>query len=842
MNGKLNCSLHADNAAFTKLRHLENRVSQVETNIDNVESQVTELDGTLQDALTGLEEKVETLTLNASVADVETLDAVTVISDKVNTIDITATAIDASVIDVESLRVDALQGTTIVNTEEVIATTGKFTETQTGTANNETTNTETLNVDGETHLKGITTVDGDIIFTKDTGLSKLEGNYLEIEASNVVIDNKNKNEYALLVPGIDGDALFGGSVAVQDTLVAKNLIVAEEAYFDKLHLNDTTVLDNPTLKNITEIDELTDKVLDIDRNGKLIRKFVSGGSEGTVANALIANETEYTYELLDKYKQVEGNNNCHVILSNTAEYIFNIAGTSNAYLKNSNGLMYEFEDSTRTGLFMQVLSIAHNNVFYVIVPTLDDEGENVLSAELRKINLYNMNVEYTIDVSEYFAMPITNLQRYITWIPSYNGNILSEDKPVLPIAGSTKYFDLVTGNLLTRTDTFSYSTRYYLSKTDTWYMLQVSADEWCTNNKYASIEDAALIDTPILEGDVYVFDAPVYCYDTDNILFYISRGYTFNFNYTGTMVYRDENNDKVFIEPENILFNGVSFETNIYNNKCYVVNEYVNKIPNILERVRIDKTQANFTDVPITAETIIIEDIETSTIEVGGMFFYEGEWYHKRMSTKAELLDFVKTNTENKNFKILFDGNISFSDADFPERISSADIVGTYQVYDSGDNSLQFNGSTIDLMYNAYNLLDVIEFYKFNTVVSFEGLQNMTCLHLNDCSFQLENPNNLGFGQYQPYVKCTRCNNVQVTSELMESPIQINLNNCTNVKVNSVPTSETVPTFNVTISDSDRCYVPLATEAENITFKQRGAGGNVVLNTNDYTQVQPTWD
>ena len=40
MDGRMNCHLTAENAAFAKLRYLDNRVSQVEEELADVEQQV----------------------------------------------------------------------------------------------------------------------------------------------------------------------------------------------------------------------------------------------------------------------------------------------------------------------------------------------------------------------------------------------------------------------------------------------------------------------------------------------------------------------------------------------------------------------------------------------------------------------------------------------------------------------------------------------------------------------------------------------------------------------------------------------------------------------------------
>lgn len=306
MDGQLNCRLVSDSAAHTKIRHLENRVVETETRLDVLEQETTQLDEALQDALTNLGEKVETDSVDTTSLSANTVEAVNVISDNINTGDLTATAIDVETISVDNLEnVNVLHGKT-VDVEKTIATIGQFTETQTTTANNSTTNTATLNVDGETNLTGQVNIDGDMTFTKDNGLSKLQGNYLEIDAANVVIDNKNDAEYALYVPGVNGDALFGGSVAVQDTLAAKNIVVTETAVINNAQLDSNAVLENPTFENIAETMDISDKALDIDENGKLVRKHVGGSAfdgmsfyDGKFYDKVVTNTRELLDYILD---------------------------------------------------------------------------------------------------------------------------------------------------------------------------------------------------------------------------------------------------------------------------------------------------------------------------------------------------------------------------------------------------------------------------------------------------------------------------------------------------------------------------------------------------------------
>mgnify|MGYP006976581506 CR=1 FL=1 len=873
MDGRLNCGLAAQSAAHTKIRHLENQVRETIEQVDRLGDQVLEINNALDDHITQVSEQLDTNKVIADIVDADTVEATNVISDNVNTLDLTATTIEAETIDVDNLEnVNVLHGKT-VDVEKTIATIGQFTETQTTTANNTTTNTEELNVDGETNLTGQVNIDGNVTFTKDNGLSKLQGNYLEIDAANVVIDNKNSAEYALYVPGINGDALFGGSVAVQDTLAAKNLIVTEETFIKNLKLDEGTVLNDPVLENITETQELTDKALDIDENGKLVRKFVAGGSAGSVASALIANETRYNYDLLDKYKQVEDENAAfHIILSDTANYTFYPSLNGNAYLENNNGQRYVFEDGPYASLMMTVLSITHNNILYAIIPAFDTEMENVLSAELRKINLNNMQVEYSIDVSEYFAGSIQDLQTLVTWLPTQFGNVLSEDKPVLAIAGTNKYFDLVSGNLLTRDENFTGGNTYYLSKTDTWYTLS-GVMKWATNNKYTSIEDAALIDTPYLENDSWIFDAPVFEYG-DNELTWINAGVSNTLQLNGKGIFcRDENDNKVFITTGSLIFNDVEYATNLYNDIGYVVNEYIATTSYQVEKVKIDRTIANFTDVPVTAETITIndkatiEDIETSTIdaevvktidaEIDGMKFYKGKWYDKIVGTTRELIDYV-LDTTNKNldetYKILYTGSSINFDAQFmPDtEIPNAQVVGTYKVYSNSDDNvsvLNFGNSDYNPFTVGYHLFKHMHFYGFETNFDVSNnnassmMSGISNVHINNCTFYYRNPTSAAVSSGVVYLD--KCNNVAFIANGIKWPTtaQVSLSNCNNVRVASLAL-DTNRKVDIRMRNCGNCFVAVDSLASEILFVQNGGGSNLVVHyqtQTEGTKIEPTY-
>lgn len=245
MDGKLNCHLTAENAAFTKLRHLENRVTETETRIDVLEQEATQLDEALQNALENFQEAVVTENVDTGLLRADSIGTAILTTDDIITGEMTANFIEAETINVDSLNAEALRGK-IIDTEEIISTTAQFTETQTTTANSSTTNTAELNVDGETSLTGQVNIAGNVTFTRDNGLSKIQGNYLEIDVTQ---------------------------------------FVANTATIDEAQLGENSVLNNPTFENIKQTQEVSSTCIDLDEDGKFIRVNI-GSSTEVVSTAL----------------------------------------------------------------------------------------------------------------------------------------------------------------------------------------------------------------------------------------------------------------------------------------------------------------------------------------------------------------------------------------------------------------------------------------------------------------------------------------------------------------------------------------------------------------------------
>ena len=860
MDGRMNCHLTAENAAFTKLRHLENRVVETETRLDVLEQETTQLDEALQNALTSLGEKVETESVDTTSLNADTVDATHIEADSITTPELTATTIEAESIDVDNLEnVNVLHGKT-VDVEKTIATIGQFTETQTTTANNSTTNTEELNVSNEANLTGQVNIDGDMTFTKDNGLSKLQGNYLEIDAANVVIDNKNDAEYALYVPGINGDALFGGSVAVQDTLATKNLMVTEEAHFSNLTLNENTVLDNPTLENIAQTQELTDKALDIDENGKLVRKFVAGGSAGTVANALIANETRYVSELNPILQRAEDDIN----------YVFQV--DTNTFIP----MVYDEERPDEPLAAIPngdaadpFLTCSHlDNIYYI-------KGSEYLK--------YNITTGATTVVAQ-----IDESKTYVT-MSIFFGKVLNEDIPVYYCANDNKMYSLLDGSELEVSfNSDEEVLTVYADKNGKTYKGIISTD-----TSFNSILDEGqgvlfeVPDRPDDDGKGYAVNCPAAILDMDNdrmgvinggqqvdvegeALFYrLVKDGTYIYSAMGLVYTYNESDTYAVLQP-----------STVYNYGYFAGFDYITNTPHQVEKVKIDRTQADFTDVPVTADTITadtitindkatIKDIETSTIEtstidaevvktidaeVDGMTFYRGKWYDKVFSSAKPLVDYILDTTDKspyQTYNILFTGNVlDFRAADLPNTtITSSQVIGTYKVYsDSNDDvrELNFVEAGYDPLAIGFRLFNSIYFYGFETQLDVASKDSTKCLHLNNCTLHFKD--NYGASTSVGTFKLNKCNNVSITATDINwsSFPGAQWENCNNVQLRywGFIQGGTYSSMNIWMVDCNDCYIAVPPiNIKTVSFGQVGKGNNLVVHfQSEYgTKKEPTY-
>ena len=860
MNVKLSCSVTAENAAFTKIRHLENRMDETDKKLDEVEQQVLENTDAFNEHVTQVSKKLETKELSATSATANNATFTNAEVSNLNASDVTATTITAETINVDNLEnVNVLHGKT-VDVDKTIATIGQFAETHTTEANNTTTNTTELNVSTEANLTGQVNIDGNLTFTKDNGLSKLQGKYLEVDAANVVINNKDKEAYALYVPGIYGQALFGGSVAVQDTLLAKNLVVAGDVLMNGLKLGEGTELTNPTFKGIKGTNELTTTALVIDSEGKLVSKKISSEVEGAVASSLVCKKEIINSTLLDEWKFTEDNPVYKVPVSSKAQFVIKEL-TGEIQLVNENGNQMKVSDIGVT-IESALYSVVHKNFVYVIKPTV--ENGNTFKCVIIPINTNTMEVSPSFDITQYFGevsssdlsgdifSVVTNKAIYQ---PAAYGMVLSEDVPTIGFIGTNTYINLSTMEVKTRDTAFG-NKWCVLSKNDNWIELSgpVLGEDgyYCTNGKYSSVEDAALgvpaceyildKDTNKISIQLFYVDAPVFGMNNRNSLVYLDGGNIKNVAFSdipGHSTYSDafgtvdkDGKPAYFGQGSIIAYNSL-YTCNVYLTGGYYPREYFNTTTSYVETIVIDDTK----------------------VEVNGSTFYDGVWYDKVVSSTNALIDFITKKKVNKRYKVLSLGNIAFDTSDssqFPKEFTSNDIYGTFDIYHLRDNSqtfkLELNG-TQGTATRISKLIDACHWHGFNTRVSllfcnnalFRILfpdDNVSYLHINDCNLEF-NTNNTGRNS-KYYLGISDSNNVTYSrvvipdnlfSDAENKKVDLTLTNCYNIVFNDDNSTSNVSYSysKLLFNFSDRCEANIYSLTSNVS-KQSGPGYNFVYN------------
>lgn len=623
MDGKLNCSMTAENAAFTKIRHLENRVVETEIRLDVLEQETTQLDEALQNALTNLGEKVETENVDTVTLNADIVDATNVEADIITTPELTATNVNAESIDVDNLEnVNVLHGKT-VDVEKTIATIGQFTETQTTVANNSTTNTEELNVSNETNLTGQVNIDGNVTFTKDNGLSKLQGNYLEIDAANVVIDNKNNAEYALYVPGVNGDALFGGSVAVQDTLAAKNLAVTGETYF-----KDGITLDNPKLENIEDGGYST-TALDVDSNGKVVKVKLAANIPGA-AEMLEANVTRYTSELNPiLQRDTDDSNFVFQVDTNTFIPMVYDNTTDETTVTIPNG---DVGDINTTCSHL-------DNIYYI-------KGSEYLK--------YNITTRTTTVVAQ-----IDESKHYRT-MSIIGGKVLNEDIPAYWCYEDNKMYSLLDGSELE----FSFTVgpqdeviTVYADKNRKTYIDIISTDT--SFNSILDEGQGVLFEVPgdkDGEGEGYAVDCPAIILDMDNGRIRLCNGgQPVDTEKGSEYLYRLAKDDTYIFSIMGYIYTynkgnsySVSHYSTVYNYGYFAGFDYITNTPYTEKLLEVS-----------TENVFVAKDIP---VEINGKYFVDGRWYDKVVTSYEEFMQFivdteqnyVSTNNYPKYFDVLY--------------------------------------------------------------------------------------------------------------------------------------------------------------------------------------------
>ena len=865
MDGRMNCHLTAENAAFTKIRQLEKRMDETDKELDGVEQQVLGNTNAFNEHIAQTAERVETKELSATSATANNATFTNAEVSNLNATGITATTIDAGTINVDNLEnVNVLHGKT-VDVDKTIATIGQFAETHTTEANNVTTNTDTLNVSTEANLTGQVNIDGNLTFTKDNGLSKLQGNYLEVDAANVVIENKNKEAYALKVPGINGQALFGGSVTVQDTLTAKNLVVVGDTLMNGLKLDESTVLTNPTFKGITGTNELTTTALVVNSEGKLVSKKISSEVEGSVASSLVCKKKIVNGTLLDEWKPTADNSIYKTPVSSTAQFVMSPISTSGeVLLTNENGNQTKVSD-LGVKLEEAAYSIVHRNFVYIIHPTM--ENGNTFKCVIIPINTNTMEVSPSLDITQYFGQVSSSdyndgifevVMAKATFQPAVLGSVLSEDVPTIGFIGTNTYINLSTMEVKTRDTAFG-NNGYVLTKNDRWIELSGSvfdgSNYYCTNGRYSSVEDAALgmpaceyvldPDTNKISQQLLYVDAPLFGIHRSHSLIYLDGGnikelaftdvpgYSSHESQVGTV---DKDGNPVYFGPLFTILSNSFIKDNLYLMGGYYPRDYFDTTTSYIE-------------------TIVIDD---NKVEVNGSTFVDGVWYDKVVNSVNDLIAFITKQKDKKRYKVLFTGyTVRFDTSDttqFPKVFTENDIYGTFDIYHLRDDSRTFALELTGVPGNATKiskLIDACHWHGFYTSVSLlfcnEALnkilaiddESVSYLHINDCQLSFNKTNTGRNSKY--YLGISDSSNViysmvdipeNLFSDAENKKVDLTLTNCYNVVFNDDNSASKVY-FNYSkmlFSFSDRCEANIYSIPSQVS-EQCGPGYNLEYNT-----------
>ena len=861
MDGRMNCHLTAENAAFTKIRQLEKRVDETDKELDGVEQLVLENTNAFNEHVAQTAERVETKELSATSVTANTANITNAEVSNLNASDVTATTIDAETINVDNLEnVNVLHGKT-VDVDKTIATIGQFAETHTTTANNTTTNTTTLNVSTEANLTGQVNIDGNLTFTKDNGLSKLQGEYLEVDAANVVINNKNKEAFALYVPGINGQAVFGGSVTVQDTLVAKNLAVVGETLMKGLKLDASTELTNPTFKGITGTNELTTTALVVNSEGKLVSKKISSEVEGSVASSLVCKKEIVNATLLDEWKPNAGNTVYKVPVSSTAQFVINTTN-GEVQLVNENGNQRKVSD---LGVTMEdaIYSIVHRNFVYIIHPTM--ENGTTFKCVIIPINTNTMEVSPSFDITQYFGQVSSSdytdsifevVTHKATYQPAAYGPVLSEDVPTIGFIGTNNYINLSTMEVNTRDTAFDGEHSYILTKNNRWIEIfgEVFASySHCTNGRYSSVEDAALgmpaceyvldPDTNKIYKQMFYVDAPLFGM-LGSKLVYLDGGTLKEVKFSdipGYSTYEDnfgtvdKDGIPVHFGPLFTIMSNSSSRSNLYLTGGYYPRDYFNTTTSYEETIVIDNTK----------------------VEVNGSTFVDGVWYDKVVNSVNDLIAFITKQKDKKRYKVLFTGyDVRFDTSDtsqFPKVFTTNDIYGTFDIYHIRDDSRTFTLELTGAPGNATKiskLIDACHWHGFYTIVGLlfcnEALnkilaidnESVSYLHINDCNLAFNKTNTGRNSKY--YLGISDSSNVTYSrvsipeslfSDAENKKVDLTLTNCYNIVFNDDNRANNVH-YNYSkmlFSFSDRCEANIYSLMSQIS-EQVGPGYNLEYN------------
>lgn len=835
MNGTMNQTLSAktqqqttnESAAFAKIRNLGNKIAQLETDLNAVEQKVNEN----TNALTNLNENVVTKNVDTTKLRADTINAKNVVSDNINSINVDADILTSDKVNANNIEVTHSVFADTIDTEKSIANVGQFVETHTTTANNITTNSETLNVATVTNLTGQVNIDGDMTFTKDNGLSKLQGQYLEIDAANVVITNDRKDKLALYVPGENGAAVFGGSVTVQDTIAAKNLIITDEAQLGNLNIKGL-VLDNPTIENIKGTDELTTTALVLDNDGKLVSKKIANEVAGSVATALVAKKENKTYNLSNEWEP-DGNVR-KVPVSSNAQFVY-YANTNEYYLTNKNGSSLKLDNFTTFN--QTITSLAHKNFVYIF--NIDENNK----CEVEQIDTNNMAVGPKFDITQYVG-DVSSLEdssgllfNKILYQPAMLGAVLNDDIPTVCFIGTNSYLDLSDMTVKTKEGAaFNGGNTYILTRSRNWLELTGNLNSevnYLTNGKYSSVEDAALGTQPSCAdvnetSQLFYIDAPVYGGGTT--FTYIDGGvlketpltdipgYKANSGFFGTL---DTDDNIIGFYPDNIITPGAITPCNIHT-YGYFPREYFSVTVSYTDVITIDKNK----------------------VEVYGKTFYNnGEWYDAIVENVTELLDFVKKPKDSKRWKVLYRGKWDIAlDTSNTDQFPIKPVGGSFDIYNEGGGPKLILGGTPGTSTKISPLMYKCHWHNFNTEVSLVLCrESIDWLQINDCRLSFNTINAVPTNKY--YLGIGESNNVEydvvniprnlfLTEESTNNKlVDVYLLKCHNVLFRGKEDADMYKYSDINFYKCSECECNIAA-TNNVIPKQHGPGANVVYNTN----------
>ena len=836
MNGQLNSNIYNASNNEADIEELQKQIDSLNTSVGSISEKLDETTEALNVYKAENNNQISTAAIISTSATVDNLSSNTIngttlcINGTSNQKDINAEDICASGI----IQADRLYGTTLcIN----------------GTSNQKDINAEDICATGAVHA--------DRLYGTLTGGS-ITGDC--VSAANVVINNKDNEAYALYVPGIHGQALFGGSVTVQDTLLAKDLVVAGDVLTNGLKLGENTELTNPTFKEIKGTNELTTTALVIDSEGKLVSKKISSEVEGAVASSLVCKKEITNSTLLDEWKFTEDNPVYKVPVSSTAQFVIKET-TGEIQLVNENGNQMKVSDLGVT-IDGALYSVVHRNFVYVIHPTV--ENGNTFKCVIIPINTNTMEVSPSFDITQYFGeVSSSDLSGNIfnvvitkaIYQPAAYGMVLSEDVPTIGFIGTNTYINLSTMEVKTRDTAFG-NKWCVLSKNNNWIELSgpVLGEDgyYCTNGKYSSVTDAALgvpaceyvldKDTNKISNQMFYVDAPVFGMNNRNSLVYLDGGNIKNVafsdipghsNYADAFGTVDKDGNPVYLGQGSIIAYNSFHTCNLYLTGGYYPREYFNTTTSYVETIVIDDTK----------------------VEVNGSTFYDGVWYDKVVSSTNALIDFITKKKDSKRYKVLSLGNIVFDTSDssqFPKEFTSNDIYGTFDIYRLRDDShtftLELNG-TQGTATRISKLIDACHWHGFNTQVSLlfcnEALfrilfpdDNLSYLHINDCNLEF-NINNTGRNS-KYYLGISDSNNVTYSrvvipdnlfSDAENKKVDLTLTNCYNIVFNDDnSTSNASYSYSKLLFNfSDRCEANIYSLVSNVS-KQSGPGYNFVYN------------